>query len=212
MQVVTLNKKKIILMLYSNSVSAAQHVIRIQEYYENPVFKKTVFTMGELEAYYTEMNGAFTYCEDWAGFNIPSECFRAFTDGAFNPLTSKEKKVIKAIKGFREPFYVIACGKKDRETIDHELVHAHYALSPFYSVAVNSLLIRSDGLDEAKKELLDWGYTKEVLMDELNAYLATNDERITKLAPKVITDKLIKMWSPHKEKLFKEFDKKRLKK
>ena len=52
----------------------AKGVMRFQEYYENPEFIGTSFSIKELKEWYREKFsdvGKFTYSQEWEGFNFP---------------------------------------------------------------------------------------------------------------------------------------------
>lgn len=58
--------------------------LRFQEHYESPEFRGKIFTLEEYQRWYIahsprgQTTGAFTYEEDWTGFNIPSEILDPF--------------------------------------------------------------------------------------------------------------------------------------
>jgi hypothetical protein len=57
--------------------------------------------------WYAERYGNFTYYQDWAGFNVPSTALQPFYEGRFDPLSEKEKALLRLFNGLRERFYVI---------------------------------------------------------------------------------------------------------
>src|SRR3990167_8171616 len=87
--------------------------LRFQEHYESPEFKGKIFTLEEFKKWYIlnspngKKTGRFTYYEDWAGFNIPSEVLEPFYEGKFNPLADYEQKFLDLFKEKRDgKFYV----------------------------------------------------------------------------------------------------------
>ena len=88
--------------------------MRVQEYYESPVFGGRTFSVGEFAAWYASEYGAFTYCQDWSGFNIPSWVLEPFRNGGFDPLTDKEKNLLNFFKNIHDSFYIIGATSQDK--------------------------------------------------------------------------------------------------
>jgi hypothetical protein len=134
----------------------------------------------------------FTYYSDWAGFNIPSSVLFPFKQGKFKNLTKDEKNFLHLFEKMTGNFYIIGSyGKNDRsvEVFNHELAHAFYFLNKKYKEKVDRFLKQNIGsLRKFEDTLLTMGYCKEVVLDELNAYLSTgydvyiNDGALEKLA------------------------------
>ena len=99
-------------------------ILRIQEHYESSRFRSRVFTLEEYMDWYAERFGAFTYFEDWSGFNVPSTAFEPFYEGRFDPLSEKERRLLRLFERERAPFYVIGITSDD--DLQHELAHALY--------------------------------------------------------------------------------------
>lgn len=159
--------------------------VRIEEFYESPYFKGKVFTLEEFKAWYRKFKGSrFSYFTDWSGFNIPSHVWRRFFNGSFQPLSSHEAKLYQKVQklvGDKSDFYVIGiCGVQREETLLHELVHALFFLSPEYKKAVREIL-KNKNLTPLKTYLLSVGYSKSVLVDEINAYLVADAKYLKSL-------------------------------
>lgn len=145
--------------------------LRFQEHYESPEFAGKAFTLEEYMDWYAATRGAFTYCEDWSGFNLPSSVFAPFRAGKFDPLTRKESWLLGLFEGTEEPFYVI--GTIDGgDALAHEIVHGLFSTAPGYADEVRAAL-KTHPLPKMRAALLKMGYAAHVVDDELNAYLLT---------------------------------------
>jgi len=162
----------IYLLTFPSQYLLAATFLRFQEHYESPEFRGRVFTWEEFMDWYARTRGKFSYLEDWGGFNIPDRVLRPFYDGAFDPLTGKEKKLLELLRGVKPPYYVIGTVNGGLNDMVHELVHGLFTTMPDYRRDVSGCLGRHD-LTAARKILLKMGYCREVLDDELNAYLTT---------------------------------------
>lgn len=155
--------------------------IRFQEYYEspNPKFRNNIFTLGQIKNWYSQKYGADTYSKDWTGFNFPSIVLKPFRDGLFDPLTEEEKNFLNLIKYRNDDFYIIAA--QNEETIRHELSHALYSYSVQYKKSVDQLCTKyQNDLKKISSYLLNKGYHKSVINDELQAYITDNDNDFIK--------------------------------
>ena len=151
--------------------------MRFQEYYEspNPNFKGKIFTQGQLRKWYSETYGTNTYHHDWSGFNLPSVVLIPFKDGLFDPLTDEEKNLLELFRYRHDNFYII--GAQNTATLRHELSHALYASNEKYKNEINRFLNNNrQKIKKASKYILDKGYCKDVLFDELQAYITDNDD------------------------------------
>lgn len=154
--------------------------IRFQEYYESPVFKGRPFSVDEFASWYASKYGAFSYCQDWAGFNIPSWVLGPFKNGDFDPLTEKEKNLLNFFKNIQCDFYVIGATRQDEEcadTIKHEFAHGAFFMNHDYRIDVINCL-RAHKPHPIKFALKEIGYGDNVLEDETNAYLLTEPQTL----------------------------------
>jgi hypothetical protein len=150
-------------------VDLAFHLLRFQEHYESPRFKGLIFSWSEYVAWYKEVRGSFSYPYDWSGYNFPAAILGPFRQGAFDPLTVREKAVLQALEGARDGDYVIATWTGDGGSLDHEFAHAFWHLDPAYRRAVELVL---EGGDYQRQEaaLADGdGYDPQVFRDEIQA-------------------------------------------
>ena len=120
--------------------------------------------------WYVAENGAFTYFQDWSGFNVPSTAFQPFYEGKFDPLTEKEKRLLGLFRNLQGRFYVIGIfdgGKK--RTLTHELANALFFIDDDYRQAVREAMRAHTSALET--ELAKKGYARHVIPDEVQAYI-----------------------------------------
>ena len=174
----------IFLVRFETQYALASTFLRFQEHYESRRFRNRVFSLEEYMDWYAEEFGAFTYYEDWGGFNVPSTAFEPFSRGDFNPLLEKEKRLLRMFSGERAPFYVIGIAA-DAE-LKHEIAHALYFTRPAYRRAVRAAMRDYDTSVMATR-LEKMGYHRSVVADEVHAYLISPAEKpdaeMRKLAP-----------------------------
>ena len=173
--------------------------LRFQEFYEspNPDFKNKIFTVGQVRAWYSEKYGADTYHSDWTGFNFPSYVLAPFRQGLFDPLTKEETILLDYLRYRYDNFYII--GAQDKATLRHELAHALYASDVIYKRKIDQLCYKfQKDLKVCYEYILEKGYHKDVIYDELQAYITDNeDEFIIKNLPKKIIDLFNKTYNIH---------------
>src|ERR1700676_1663733 len=180
-----------VIHIRAESQSILTHMfVRLQEFYESPTdsIRGHYFTLDQLWAVYVPCHGCdrgtgkFTYYTDWHGYNIPGAVIARFAE-LFPDKTADEQMLIDLAAEY-DWCYLIGShegGNPDEDALDHELVHATYFLDDDYRIAVNRQLemLRTDVpiIYNALAALLKhWGYCEDVLLDEMNAYLATTDE------------------------------------
>lgn len=164
--------------------------MRFQEYYEsaNPQFRNNIFTLGQLRHWYSETYGANDYHISWTGFNFPSKVLVPFKQGLFDPLTSGEQNLLDLLKYRNDNFYII--GAQSNDTLRHELAHALYGYDSEYKKQIDNFINKNKNkVIKVLKHLEQKGYTKDVLYDELQAYVTDNDdtEIINLTCPSVIS-------------------------
>jgi hypothetical protein len=130
----------------------------------------------------------FTYPEDWAGFNVPGKTLTAlFSQGiedtnTYDHLMKDMYNQAKKITG-SDNFYLIGTNGNEKDTFEHEMCHAFYSLNKTYKSKVNSILkgLRVSVKNKVYKHLIELGYCKKLLLDELNAYLTIDTKQILDL-------------------------------
>lgn len=160
----------VFLVRFDTQYALASTFLRFQEHYESRRFRNRVFSLETFMDWYADRYGAFTYYEDWAGFNVPSTAFHAFTAGRFDPLLEKERRLLRLFEREREPFYVI--GTASDAELKHELAHAFYFTRPDYRREVRAA-VRGHDTSALEKRLHGMGYHPSVVADEVQAYLVS---------------------------------------
>ena len=163
--------------------------MRFQEHYEsaNPIFRDNIFTLGQLRHWYSETYGANNYHNTWIGFNFPSKVLKPFKEGLFDPLTIEETRLLDLFRYRKDDFYII--GAQNNSVLRHELSHALYASNIKYKQEIDSFISKNKSkLNRTIKYILGKGYCREVLNDEIQAYITDNEdiEIITNTCPQII--------------------------
>lgn len=151
--------------------------MRFQEHYEsaNPNFRNNIFTVGQLKRWYSETYGSNCYHIHWVGFNFPSSVLTPFKDGLFDPLTLEEQRLLELLRYRKDNFYII--GAQDNSILRHELAHALYASDSKYRNEINNFISKNKSkFKKASEYIISKGYCKDVLNDELQAYITDNDD------------------------------------
>ena len=194
--------KGIYLLRFKTQYELAATFLRVQEHYESPRFHGRIFSLEQFMDWYAERYGNFTYYEDWAGFNVPSTALQPFYEGKFDPLSEKEKELLRLFKDLRERFYVIGIydsGAKD--SLTHELAHALFFIDASYRKAV---LEAMRGYDTATlgRQIAKAGYAKHVIPDEIQAYIVAPSGKLGSAARlKPLRQKLRALFREHSGKL-----------
>jgi len=158
----------IFVLRFATQYELAASFLRVQEHYESTRFRNRVFTLEEYKEWYATKFGAFTYYQDWSGFNVPSSAFAPFYAGRFDPLRRREQRLLRLFRREREPFYVI--GISSDADLKHEIAHALFYMRPDYRDAVKTAMSAYD-TSRVRKRLASLGYHRHVLIDEVHAYL-----------------------------------------
>ena len=161
-------------------------LLRFQEHYECPKFKGKIFTLEQYMDYYANTFGNFTYFQDIGGFNIPSYALKKFYEGKFDPLTEKEKNILKIFADVTEPFYIIATTKKSatyENDFIHEMAHGLFYVDDEYKKAVRRIL-RGQDLSSIYHYLKDKYYHRAHFFDEAQALLLEDAESFSRTGAK----------------------------
>lgn len=150
-------------------VDMAFHFLRFQEHYESPGFKGTVFTWADYVAWYKKVRGRFSYPWDWGGYNFPGAILTPFRQGAFDPLTRRERALLAALQAVGPQDYVIGTYEGDDEGLAHELAHAFWYLDPGYQEEVRAILAGGDYQVQEAALAAGEGYDPQVFLDEIQA-------------------------------------------
>jgi hypothetical protein len=182
--------ERIFSLQFKNQYDACSTFMRVAEFYESP-FKQIRGKHFSLEQYmdvYAKFRGNFTYTVDWGGFNIPGKVFINFFELFKNDLLKKEKHLKSLFEdefADKKDFYVIAHSEAKNSrinklnietTLGHEVAHGKFYLNPLYKRSCLNLIetLPKKTVKEITTKLLAMGYTKGVIKDEIQAYLATS--------------------------------------
>ena len=150
------------------------------------------FSFWDYKEWYSSLKkGKFTYTSDWSGFNLPlkiavscKEISRVETpyDKEMNKAINKICKTTDVKKA-----YLIGVDSIKSNIFKHELAHALYYTDKVYKKSMDELTmsIGKKKLELFKIKLRSYGYCEKVLIDEIQAYLSTED-MIFKNVPKRI--------------------------
>ncbi len=173
----------LLLYTFPNQFELSHTFFRLQEFYESHIKKirGKFFTYEDIITYYAydqKKKPAFTYFEDWNGFNVPGNIVGDFEDLFYDDLTKKEIDMLIAInKRTLEDnnHYLIGVVEGEEETMKHEVAHGLYYLNKEYKDEMNYLIkqLPKKMVDRFKKQLKELGYCNKVMKDEIHAYLAT---------------------------------------
>lgn len=194
--------ERVFLVESARQLDLASTFLRFQEHYESPRFRGRVFTLQQFIDWHAAERGAFTYLQDWSGFNIPSWVLEPFFAGLFDPLAERERRLLELFRGESSPFYVIGVvgdgATLDRRTLEHELAHGLFSTCAPYRRDVRACLGAAD-THALERELVALGYCAQVLQDEVHAYLLTetfgSERERRRLAP--VRKRLKSVFSEH---------------
>ncbi len=172
----------------------AKAFIRFQEYYENTDLKgKRGVIVRDIEQWQkVKSNDGEAYYTAWMGFNIPGRIILDLVrSGDFRPGFSiknilkyprwheEETEFLKLIEDLSveqiNNGYFIGMWRESVNVLEHEIAHAFFATVPSYKAEQMSNIgeLPKDLYDSISKHLLDMGYHKDVVYDEIQAYLST---------------------------------------
>jgi hypothetical protein len=170
--------KGIYLLRFKTQYELTATFLRVQEHYESPRFHGRIFSLEQYMDWYAARYGNFTYYQDWSGFNVPSTAFQPFYEGKFDPLSEKEKQLLRLFENLRERFYVIGIYDADaKDSLTHELAHALFFIDAAYREAVRKAM-RGYDTQKLAGQIAEAGYAKHVIPDELQAYMVAPSERL----------------------------------
>jgi hypothetical protein len=176
-------RKGIILVESDTQHEIGSMFMRPQEFYESPYkdIRGHFFTIEQYTDIYTKDKGAFTYLNDWSGFNIPSDSFKDFIKTFQFSFTMQENFLVKGISSLipnlEGNFYIIGVckDKSNKEILAHEIAHAFWCLDNEYREKMSRIIkeLPSNWINDAVRSLVALGYDRSVVEDEIHAYMST---------------------------------------
>ena len=173
---------KIVHINFEKQEELTSTFLRFAEHYESSMeeIRGKKFTLEYFKEQYIKFTGKseFTYYTDWGGYNIRSKELEPFKTGLFDPLSEQEISLLKALEDMSGEFYIIGTfGTPDdkRYALDHEMVHALYAIYPEYRDGANAIMSKYEfpGIIFKLKSI---GYCDDIMRDEVNAYLICEED------------------------------------
>lgn len=177
-------KDRIIHIQFKTQKDMTLTMARVQEFYESPHehIRNRFFSWDTFMDTYMDDYGEIDYFYMWSGFNIPGKVFKSFFSLFSGSLSKREQNLYETVQHnlglSTDDFYIIGSLTNDSATTQHELLHAHYYLNEEYREAAKKL-VKSLPLESRlslESSLIKIGYSNEVLTDEINAYLATENK------------------------------------
>ncbi len=163
--------------------------IRIQEFYESPnlLIRGCFNTIDDIIKSELDDTGEFTFFEDWGGFNIPGHIWNYFFCKYRNCLRDVEVKMQKELSKLDTgcDFYVIGSSKDEpSSTFEHEIRHGLWYLYDDYRRDMLKVL-KVHPVKQLRKQLLGMGYCKEVINDEVQAYVLAGLDESMKMTKEI---------------------------
>ena len=206
-------KPNVFAVMIPNQYDRAMTFCRVQEFYEspNPDFCGKHFSMWDYMKWYSEEYGrGFSYGSDWSGFNIPFDVLHNCYDNIdkfetpYDALMYKIYWEIRTMKGDGNA-YVIGAENTKGDTFKHEICHGLYSTNKTYKQLVNEITdtISLKDYTKFRNNLIEMGYTSEVVADEIQAYLTFGYDY--KKFNKGVDEKLCKTLNKEYKKVFSKF-------
>jgi hypothetical protein len=150
--------------------------LRMQEHYESPKFRGTVFSLDEFKRWYIDGHGSFSYPEFWTAFNVPSAAVLAVYKD-FPDHSPEERALFAELDRLGildlDRFYLIGTCDEEPEDLDHEIRHGMYFCNGAYRAEIDAVL-RRHPVPELREHLMAMGdYCPEVIDDEVHAWTLT---------------------------------------
>ncbi len=196
----------IFLLIFNTQKEITKTFLRFQEFYESPKFKGKIFSLDDFKKWYIvnspqgKKTGEFTYYSDWNGFNIPSSVLKPFYSGKFNPLTLREKKILKIFSKRKDKFYIIGVHRESKNIktfLQHEIAHGLFFTDYNYKKEVLNVISKFNTKLMEKELMKKAGYHREVLLDEVQAYSISTGQKLENVIPQlsIVLQKIYKKYS-----------------
>jgi len=201
-------KPGIFLFQFNHHYDMCMYFLRYQEFYESPSpkYRGKSFEILDFMKWYSLKygGGAFTYPEDWNGFNIPGDVIGKVWDLGISDRNLYDYEMKMAWQECKAKtngkFYIIGVVRGNK-ALSHEIAHGLFYLQPEYKKEMKRLVgeLPPDLRKSINNTLKKLGYTPKVYVDETQAYMATGlTESFDDLALKAKENKLF-------ESYFKKF-------
>ena len=189
-----------------NPPDAAKAFVRFQEYYENVLLKgKKGLVVRDIEDWweqYRDKDEKELYYAFWQGFNVPgtvildlvrtSEFRPGFSVEQFLAKPTRyprwhnaETELLKLLESLTidqiNNGYFIGMWQGSTDVLEHEVAHAFYATIPSYKAeqTLNIGELQHDVYDQFHTQLIELGYHRDIVLDEMQAYMSTYPETLS---------------------------------
>lgn len=168
-------------LIIDNTYDRAMSFCRYQEFYESPnsKFRNKSFSIWDYMAWYSKKHKkGFSYGADWEGFNLPVFVFKECNSKNLpeSPYDFFMRKVLEEVYSMSqnpEKAYLMGVKNITDSLFKHEFCHALWGSKPKYKKEAKQVLhtIPKQDFNNLKNNLIEAGYNKKVVEDEIHAYL-----------------------------------------
>lgn len=176
--------KDILHLEFPNIFALTATLLRPQEFYENPDFiGKVGFTLEDYMDWEYKDDGRFEYYENIDGCNMTRETLIPFYDGDFDPLSKKEKRLLRVVEPHmtNPNLYIIGTHKDSaRGILQHEAAHGLFGTNQRYMISATGLVegIKLSDKRKLNKFMTFHNYDRSVWTDEIHAYVMVDTSHL----------------------------------
>lgn len=207
---------------FKKAYDLAMHFLRYQEHYESIHFKGQIFSLVDYMEWYSKNHGdgAFTYTNDWSGFNVPSSVLIEVSEAELPDLNRYDIQMRSLIETVRKEegehrFYFIGTSEEsdadeddsEDRVLDHEIGHAMYFINDEYRKDMDGLLdaMPRKNYNAAWVALQEMAYHPCTCRDEVHAYASTGPcKELKKALPPKVRKPFEEAFQEWKERIAKE--------
>lgn len=178
--IATMPHPNVIQFAFPNRRELTMTMCRPQEFYESAhaEIRGKKFDWEKFLEVFSDIDGRFEYFSFWSGFNFPGRSFEDFLKTFGEDLSRRERHLAKEVFSKVDrtlPYYIIATLPDATTTIRHEMAHALFCVDQGYKEKSEEMvnLVPMEERGKIESGLSKMGYTKEVHVDEIQAYLST---------------------------------------
>jgi hypothetical protein len=179
-------EEKVYCIIADDAEDLAMLFIRPSEFYESDEgFKGKNFLIKDVLDL-SRKNSGIEYHERWAGFNFPVQSILDYGEIKDNRFYDDIMKGIALFIESKDPGSYLIGVKRGSKLLIHEISHGLYFSNNEYREKVLAILneLHSNIVDILKKSLKDLGYCKDVYLDEMQAWLISDDWNFNDLEDK----------------------------
>jgi len=180
-------RPNIFALIIPNQYDLSMLFWKVQEFYESSgkKFKGKKFNFWDYAKWYSEKyEGCFSYTNDYVGYNLPviiaKKCYEL--NNIETPYDEIMSPIINSLYESGKRRYLIGMKSLKGGVFNHELAHALYYSNIDYKNEMDELYrnLSKSIVVKLNKNLFKLGYCKEVLKDEIQAYLSTDINNVFK--------------------------------